>query len=332
MLLVGSKALAYYLDDFFDRTTHDWDFLMTETELKAVSLAFPMKLIKTTKSSSLYEYKNEILEIKTESQFDPSDKVMFHEARNPAMLKPYSVLDSIIGRCIVPSRQFLYDMKAATAAYIDEPKHKYDLDLMEKHWTGVKKNTPWYETRLAETKARIETSKKVKYDFFHKYHIPEYIIHDYLHEIIADLLDIKLPTYIRITNGDVTIAEEMFNTLTYEQKVSLMVEESLVLALERWFVPNMIEQGINFNLLEMFDDNNEGLPTYQILKHCCITGLKGEAQYITNFAKNNFFEIEKKWIDAKSVIKSKGGFPGSFFERLFELRKQYKAGHIVSIT
>lgn len=54
--------------------------------------------------------------------------------------------------------------------------------------------------------------------------------------------------------------------------------------------------------------------------------------YLVNFFNENFFEIELKWQEYKDIIKSKGGFPMSFYEEIFELRKRYKAGEKVSIV
>lgn len=316
MLLIGSKALDQYLD--LNRVTHDWDIFMSNPEFTRFNNTYLNNLIKEYPNSYLYEIDKEIFEIKVQNQFEPSDHLIFNTDYELKVSTP-------IGDCFVPDIQTVYDIKASTALVIDEPKHKYDVELIEKKFTIVK-DTYLFKVRLNETQKRFEKSKKTKYDFFHKYHIPEYIYHDNLHEIIASLLDLKIPTYKRITTGDVTIAEDLFNKLTYEQKISLMVEESLVLSLERWFIPQMIENGINYRLIDIFYNNNEASATYSILKHCCITGLKGEAEYITNFARQNFFVIEKQWRIAKEMIMKKGGFPPSFFNQLFNLRERYKKG------
>lgn len=297
---------------------------MSEVEYAAfVVTNTSWKHIKSTPLSHLYEKRGHILEIKTESQFEPTDKIIFNGV--------YKKTHCIIGACFVPDIQTIFDMKKATADYIDEPKHKYDLDLMRSIFPDLQDDSELYLLRREETKDRIMKSKKVKFDFFHKYHIPEYIYHDNLHVIIGDLMNLSIPTYLRITSADTEISEQLFNNLTHGAKISLMVEESLVLALERWFIPQMVENGINHNLIDIFYNNNEGLPTYLILKHCCITGLKGEADYITNFARNNFFEIEQKWIIIKQQIKDKKGFPPSFYNQLFDLRKRYKAGENVGL-
>ncbi len=321
MLLVGSKALQYYIPDL-GRVTHDWDIWMTEAELK--NLLLFENPIKTTKHSSLFEIDGQIFEIKSVNQFEPTDSIIFN-MEHPATTK------TPLGNAFVPSIQVIYDMKYSTSAHIDEPKHKYDAALIANTFS-VQLFTDLYKARLAETGARVSKSKQVKYDFFHKYHIPEYIYHDNLHTIIADLLDISIPTYQRITTADTDISEDLFNKLTHEQKISLMVEESLVLCLERWLIPQMVENGINYRLIDMFYSNNEGLPTYNILRHCCITGLKGEAEYITAFSRANFFEIEKQWQAAKQKIKEKNGFPMSFFDQLFKLREDFKSNKKIAIT
>ncbi len=325
MLLVGSKALEQYID--LGRVTHDWDIYMSSKEYEGFYLNFGNFLVKETKHSRLFEINGEIFEIKEESQFTPSDLELYKCFTTKRLETP-------IGTVKVPYIQFLYDLKKATANHIHEPKHKYDLELIEKwmpFFTTIRGESQFYKLRDQETKERIQKEKKVKYDFFHKYHIPEYVVHDDLHVIIADLLDIKIPTYQRITVAETEIAEECFNRLTYDQKISLMVEESLVLALERWFIPQMVEGGINYKLVDMFYNNNEAMPTYQILKHCNITGLKGEAEYITNFSRENFFAIEKSWQEAKTIIKSKNGFPSEFYNQLFGIRTKYKNGEKVAL-
>ena len=326
MILIGSKALEAYIGDI-GRIIHDYDILMTNVEWMDFHKINSQYLIKTVNNIYLYEIPNKgIVEVYHELSWTDSDRIICEAAKLEG-----SQTTSPFGILYLPMIQHLYDIKKATCEFIDEPKHKYDLMLMD-NWNknlAINEYNRIYDIRRIEIKLRLEKSNKVKYDFFHKYHIPEYIKHDYLHEVIADLLDIKLPTYQRITNAEVNISEELFNKLSYDQKISLMVEESLVLALERWFCPQMIENGINYKLLSIFDNNNEGLPTYKILKHCCITGLQGEAEYITGFARENFFEIEKEWIKAKAKIVKKNGFKSEFYEQIFELREKYKNGEKV---
>jgi hypothetical protein len=315
-IIIGSHALNQYLP--LNRIMHDIDLYMSNEEYLDFYKQNSKFLIKETNSSYLYEMIDKsLVEIKTVNKMEATDVLIYNRA---------------LKNCCILSIQDIHDMKKATIdGGITEPKHQYDLDLIYEYYPEVERNSELYQNRLRETIERLSKSKKIKYDFFHKYHIPEYIYHDELHVIFADLLGKNIPTYQRITNGDVSIAEELFNKLTHDQKIDLMVEESLVLALERWLIPQTVENGINHNLVDMFYNNNEGLPTYQILKHCCVTGLKGEAEYITQFSRNNFFEIEKSWQSAKEMIKSKNGLPMSFFNKLFDLRKRYKAGENVGL-
>lgn len=321
MLLIGSKALQFYIPDL-GRVTHDWDLLCSEEEYADIKKRFGTKIVKETPSSTLFEVNDEVIEVKDTSRFDRTDHTLFLTKSNHV-----NQLATPFGDASVTGVAMLYDIKWATAKVLDEPKHLYDLELMEKFFAFDRKfETRFFQERLLETQLRVGNSRRVKKDFFHEYHIPEYIYHDELHEIIADLMDIKLPTYIRTIDSVVHRSQELFENLTHDQKISLMVEETLVLNLERWFIPQMVENGINYQLIEMFYNNNEGLPTYKILKHCNMTGLKGEAKWVTDFAKANFFEIEKKWQEAKAQIKSKGGFPAHFFNRLFKLREDFKQG------
>ena len=317
MILLGSQALNFYIP--INRKMHDWDFLVSQEGWDKFFIVFHSFLVKSLPSqkTAIFDIKGQIVEIHL--PVDPTDFLLLEN-------KNHINLDNAFGDFKLPSLQILFDIKKATSLYIDEPKHKHDLDLIKNSmfYKLLNNDTDFFKLRAKETEERVYKQNKVKYDFFHKYHIPEYIMHDRLHDMIAELIDITIPTYKRITVAETDISEELFNKLTHEQKVSLLAEEVLVLNLERWFIPQMIENGINYKLVSYFYNNNEAMPTYSILKHVCLTGLKGEAEYITKFAKDNFFEIELKWIQYKEMIKSKKDFPDWFFEELYNLRTKYK--------
>lgn len=332
MLLVGSKALQSYMP--LDRVIHDWDIWMSGQEYNDFMQKYKQYLVKETTKSSIFDINGNIVEVKLEHNFEPTDQEIWHLS-----LWSKNEIETPYGKCRVPSIQHIYDMKAATAAYIPEWKHNYDKEQIKKHYE-VENNTELFQRRLEETRIRVETSKMNKKSFFHRTKvmeeklatIPEYIEHDRLHDLITSLVgEHSMPMFKRITTADTDIAEELFNNLNYAQKIDLMVEESLVLALERWFIPQMIENGINSKLIPMFYSNNEASPSYRLLHHTCIKGLKGEAEYITSFARENFNIIEKKWIWAKSRIYNNNGFPDWFYTELFDLREKYKQGKKIGL-
>lgn len=313
MVIIGSQALNYYIP--LSRKIHDIDFIMSEEELFDWNKEYGKYWVKTTNYSHIYDVEGNIVEIRNPKFLDATDRELLDNSYS------FFMIPTMFGPACIPSIQLLYDIKKSTALCIDEPKHKADQRLIETCFE-VKQDTPFFVSRLEETMNRSNTSKKKMYDFFHRYKIPEYIQHDRLHSLFADLVGLNMPTYARLTIDDTNISEELFNRLTHQQKVSLMAEESLVLAMERWFIPQMIENGINHRLIDMFYNNNEAMPTYHILKHVNITGLKGEAPYIVEFGRQNFFEIEQLWIQYKNQIKEAKGFPQWFFNEIFELRKR----------
>lgn len=329
MLLVGSKALEHYIK--LDRVIHDWDLWMTEPEFCKFLNEYQSFLVKTTPHSTLFDINGSIVEITHEKQFEPTDVEIFESALGEPINTPF-------GYAIVPDIQTLFDMKLSTFNCMPEWKHDYDSKLIAKNFS-VELNTDLYNKRLIETKTRIERSKKNLYGFFHKNThketkiatIPEYIVHDRLHEMIADLIGLNIPTYIKTINGDYQTDMNMFNKLSHELKVSLMAEESLVLALERWFIPQMVENGINYRLIEKFYNNNEAGPTYALLKHVNIKGLIGEEPEIVQFGRDNFADIEKSWIAMKEKIKANGGLSQWFYNEIFAAREKYRKGEKVGI-
>lgn len=325
-ILIGSRALNAYVP--VNRIMHDWDFYMNHVELANFNKKYKQFLVKETTWSCVYDINGEIVEIRNPGTLAETDLHFFkYQDTFITEVKTPFEFDAK-----VPPLRILHDVKKATLDHIKEPKHEWDLGLIKKQFNHTLPDTQFYRTRSKEIGERVKNSSAKKFEFFHKYHIPEYILHDRLHDMYTDLLQLPMATYKRITTAETDIAEELFNKLTHVQKISLMVEESLVLALERWFIPRMIEDGINYKLVDMFDNNNEAMPTYLILKHCCITGLKGEAEYITGFARANFFEIEKEWRVAKAKIKADRGFPVWFYDELFVLRAKYKKGEKVALV
>ncbi len=331
MLLVGSKALQAYMP--VGRIIHDWDIWMSESEYREFQMQNHSYLVKETQYSSIYDINGVIVEIKSERQFTPTDKKIWNGVYRDVMKTPF-------GNCLVPDIQTIYDMKCATAECIPEWKHLFDKENIEKGYPcSIVSDTELYKERLVETQKRVEESKKNLHGFFHKNShketkistIPEYIKHDRLHELISDLMDSGMPMYLRIIDGDFKVDMNLFDKLTRTQKIGLMVEESLVLGLERWFIPQMVENGIKAKLIDRFWSNNEASPTYMLLKHVNIKGLIGEQPEITQFGRDNFAEIEKVWIRAKAQMQANGGFPTWFMNEIFDLREKYKNGEKVGL-
>ena len=333
MLLVGSKALQAYMP--LNRVIHDWDIWMTDAQFDQFLVDNNQFVVKRTPHTTVFDKHGVIVEVKRQSQFAPTDQQIWEQ-----QLFQKQEIETPFGICRVPDIQTVYDMKASTALCIEEWKHKYDQDLIEKHYGDrIQKDSELFKARLIETQERVAKSKKNLFGFFHKTAhektkintIPEYIVHDRLHDLISDLTTKTMPTFQRIVTTDYKPDMELFRALPYHLKVDLMVEESLVLALERWFIPQMVENGINHKLIPRFYNNNEASPTYMLLKHVNIKGLIGEEPEITQFGRDNFAEIEKRWIWMKREIEMNGGFPQWFFEELFELRDRYRNGEKVGI-
>lgn len=324
MILIGSQALQLHLN--LNRPLHDYDFIMDKERYEEWLETYTPYWVKTTNYSHIFDVKGDIVEVRNPKYLDPTDLYLLGRA-------PYfEMVNTMHGLARLPNLAILRDMTEIAVEVYGEPKHKNDLAAIHNFFPSFNypPDSDFFLKRREETKNRDKSDKKLKYDFFHKYHIPEYIIHDRLHDMIADLCGINMPTYARLTTGATDIAEELFNKLTHDQKISLMAEEALVLALERWFIPQNVERGINVRLIDKFYNNNEAGPTYRIFKHVNSTGLKGEAAYVTGFARANFFEIEKRWQEYKLKIKAKGGFHTWFFNELFEVREKYKLGEQVA--
>ena len=160
MLLVGSHALNAYLP--INRVLHDWDFWMDEGEYEEFRKKYEEFLVKETPKTSIFDIEGKIFEIKDESKFDPTDRLIFTSA-----LFSKNEVETPLGKARVPDIQTIYDMKKATALCIEEWKHNYDLELIHQHYSDrITQETDLFQQRLIETQERVEESKKNKFSFF----------------------------------------------------------------------------------------------------------------------------------------------------------------------
>lgn len=72
-------------------------------------------------------------------------------------------------------------------------------------------------------------------DFFNEYVEREYL-HDDLHKAIS-YYDEPLYTKINKSNSEVSVSEELFNKLSFDDKIKVCREEIYVIALERYLIP-----------------------------------------------------------------------------------------------
>jgi len=86
---------------------------------------------------------------------------------------------------------------------------------------------------------------KVRESFFKGYKKTRYIAHDRIHHWVAKSLCLEQPTVSDLLHNYTQVLENNFNELTFSKKESLLIEESIVLALERTLIRQRAESTIS---------------------------------------------------------------------------------------
>jgi len=157
---------------------------------------------------------------------------------------------------------FLYTIKVSHAAWdINWVKTMKDIEFLKRK--GAKLDKVFFNM-LYERWKTIHGSKKVKMntknEYFFKKNIKRKYDHDWVHEQIA-FNDRPMHEKIRKDLNNPYCSEELWNKLSYEDKIKTVLEELYVLALERYiFVdkPLPIPFAINKTLKNMITSTTSG--------------------------------------------------------------------------
>lgn len=185
-------------------------------------------------------------------------------------------------------------LKLSCVDYLHKAKHSWDLQQLEDiKLNFFEKFILWL--RRNEVRRRVEKSKN---KFFNKYQIPRYFEHDYLHTLI-----VKNPKYLEVLKDDgVSICKERFNNLKDSDKVSLILEEAFVLALERELIPILKKNPYFVKKItaDFVKTNTSNTIAQKWISRLSISGkLKDHPEFIAEWALKNYnlilVDLEKKW-------------------------------------
>lgn len=291
MLLVGSQALSIYTD--LNRRIGDYDFWVKDWNDLPEKIK-KLKPVKTTDMVKMFLYNGKIIDVVKIK--DETDLTIFNRSKTKTKVLGFEVS--------YPSIEDLYVMTKVSSEIHDRVKYSFDLKTLNQRF-NIEPDKDLYSKRYAETKNRVDASVGNKYEFFHKYDLPEHIEHDLLHVWVADFMELSRPTYELFIEGDTTPNEEFFNNLPRDYRISRFVEESLVLSFERWLIPKMVQHGIyNTKILNFFFDlDNPACPPRKLLNHVCFRGLRDEPKFMSKFGTENFGEIEQKYLKTVESLK-----------------------------
>jgi hypothetical protein len=275
MLLTGSKALDVHLGRPLNKKT-DWDFIASERELNSKGLTYGGK---DSLSIGNIEYLN--VESLNNHRFVGEE----------CSYLPVAMLD-----CNICTLQELYIQKRS---HVHRPikfdRHMFELRAIKGAMTTL---TPEMEEMLEERKKltrkkyndKAPSLRKTNEEFFDDY-VTKYYVHDQLHEVVAYY---QCPIYTKLKRDDSLAAceRDLWEALSYRDKLNCVREECYVIALERFIIPKLIKGERHTPFKVAFHMAHEKV---------CTTLTSG---WFRDFAIDNFFEAKSDIVDFLSLFMS----------------------------
>lgn len=230
MLLIGSLALSKNVPKL-EITPKDSDFIVDEsTFFEKRREALENKRIILADESYYFAYKNEKNEIIELTLIKKEDS-------NYDLLKENNAFGSDVK---IASNETLLWLKESHKYKKDSPnfyKTMEDIHTLRLLVGDDYKSTKptWFDKRVFETYNYNHPSLNTSKEEFFDDSVPYIYDHDHIHEYVAIG---NYPAYKDFLDGEVNCSKDLFKALDYEKRLNSVVEESMVLALERSLIPN----------------------------------------------------------------------------------------------
>lgn len=232
MLIIGSVALAKqgFLQE--GRVPKDVDLIMTEDEASSIrnhySSILPSENIINTPSGFAVKSDNFILDI----------EVAYKDSSGYRLLEYCGALT----KEVVATPDIVYTLKMSHRYLKDSPSFKktmFDIKHLRSEGFKIPNDLKdWFIQREKETYTYNHPKLAVsKENFFKDDNIPYEYDHDSLHLAVA-LRDYPAYMDFKPSNQEVLCSRELFEECPSRVKLNAVVEEAMVLSLERSLIPN----------------------------------------------------------------------------------------------
>ena len=261
--LIGSRAMQ--VNGFNGRKCKDWDIVDTEaTEHKPSDILGPNRNVEIHPGNSLY---------------------------NQGICENYSddcIIVNNIRLKVVNTRGLCIIKRSHLHRPLDFQKHIRDYHNLKKicvRFTKLDLGFLKERTKLTKEEFGDKTPKlNMSNDDFFDDPVKKYYIHDEIHEAVA-YYDRPLYERLKTDQSQAMCAKDLWNNLTHKDKIKCVQEECFVIGLERFIIPNWIEQKKNYPPKFAFN---------KALEKVCTTLCSG---WFRDFAIDNWPEINKYEVD-----------------------------------
>jgi hypothetical protein len=243
MLLIGSRAAKFWYPDF--RQPKDIDLIVSLDELEILKSIPNIKTISSKHLKHTFKLNDVMIEAEIADYIPSSLEI---KKRNQHQQVALSDLDSL--EVYICKPEFLFLIKKSHITFnINWKKNFLDYHFLLKkydwndHYYLNKDFDYLYKMRYEETKERNKFKDhnfdKLNEDFF-KDGVKRIVPHDLIHDVVKFY---KRPLFESI-KYDLTKAKidlDLFNKLSYDDKLKNIAEEVMVLSIERVFLPMYLE-------------------------------------------------------------------------------------------
>lgn len=279
MIIIGSKALSFYINDI---KYQDIDLIGCYNDVEYLSSILSPKNIKegthsvilcdiNTRYNDLYDTKN----------------IEIHLIEKSESFKLYSKYSNPEGKEIkLAPLEVLFSIKKSHIHYpLKFEKHIKHYCLMFDALNGVDKLDYITKIRIKETEERLgkiktPSLKKTSKEFFGQSEkfVKSFFIHDDMHKIVSHY---DIPLYEKMKDeGDLVFcSKERWNNFSLEDRIKTVLEEAYVIALERKILPMLFSGGDYWKDEEAFK--------WALMRIC--TNLT--SGFFREFATNNYLRI-----------------------------------------
>jgi hypothetical protein len=247
MLLIGSRALKFYLSDYMaDKTPNDWDFISTEKDYLAYVEKHKDSIVYIQEKRygyTIYQHKIgpieiEIVEKRPSTQFLYNHPLIHftYDWSQKDWSEPYQLPYFFILLLLKKSHRFLKNSPHFLKTMRDYNRMKESMDEFDYDGTQDSLIQKWYKMREKETLDYSHPSlNQNKDDFFtDSFYVYD---HDQIHAIIAIGEEPAFKKF-QAEGAEVKCLQSKFLNCSFDVQLASVYEETAVLALERHQIPN----------------------------------------------------------------------------------------------
>lgn len=277
LLLVGSRSLSTQVD--LGRECNDWDiYCNAKFWFDWFKRGFDYRIIKESENKLVLKFEDSVVEVSLFKPDHPKYKLIEYCASKGNL----GVAETPIGTVWSAPLEVHYLLKKTSIKNME--KHKADLEKIG-------------QIEIPEELSGMEEQLK-KAKFFEKYEVTRYIDHDKLHTYVAKAFN-REPLYPLILVDSVNISKDKFDALSYDLKCEMVIDEAIVLSLERFFLFNVGKKKDVFDLWAQFVS---GKPTTRWLEKLC-GNLKDHPEWLRDWCHKNYSELLNRMREKISTLR-----------------------------